>query len=228
MVSELNEISGLAYSTSLNKLYAINDEKGKIYGLDIASGKIVNKIDFAKSDDYEGVTYSDSIIYVVESNGNIKVVDENLSQRQKEFDDRLSRHNDIEGIVYNPVHDNILLAAKGDSKVGENDKHFKSIFSMNKENGKVNTTPFLSINLREEIKKLTKKYTTDNAILNQSIASRVKSFAPSGIAIHPKSNDIYIVSARGKTFVGFEHERRDQSADIFKSTITCPTRGNMF
>lgn len=198
LARELTEISGLAYSKNMNRLYAINDEKGNIYAIDMESGDIIDKIDFAKSDDYEGITYNDNVIYVVESNGNVKVVDESLAERITEYDDILSRDNDVEGLTYNPVHDNILLAAKGDSEEDGNDKSYKSLFAMNKENGEIDEKPFLSLNVKEAIRKMTKRYITSNTIVSLSVNSRVRNFSPSGVAIHPTTHDVYIISAKGK------------------------------
>ncbi|MFT4536148.1 MAG: hypothetical protein ACJA1A_001429 [Saprospiraceae bacterium] len=201
MPRKLTEISGLTYSTVKNILYCVNDEKGDIYGVSPISGEIIDKIDFAKSDDYEGIAYHDNMIYVAESNGNIKVVNEKLSERHVEYDDKLSSDNDIEGAVYNPVSNSLLLAAKGDSREDGNEKSEKALFSMNISNGEIDKKPFLTINIKEAIKALEKRYITGNAIVNLSVSSRIAEFAPSGVAIHPTTNELYILSARGKLLV---------------------------
>lgn len=195
---ELTEISGLTYSTKLDILYTINDEDGYVYGVSPKSGEIIDKIEFAKSDDYEGIAYNDNYIFVAESNGNIKVINESKSKREVEYDDKLSRDNDIEGLVYNARDNNILMAAKGDSEEDGNDKDFKSLFSMDISDGDIEEKPFLKMDAMDAIKSLKKRHITSNALVNLSVTSRVKEFAPSGVAIHPTNNDVYVLSAKGR------------------------------
>lgn len=196
---QLIEISGLTYSAMSHNLLAVNDEKALIFKLDPMTGHILDKIDFGKADDYEGIANKDNLIYVVESNGNVKVVNENTGAKVTEYDDILSRDQDVEGIVYDVSRDRILLAAKGDSRIDDNVKEEKALYAMNPSNGKIHEQPAILINIKDEVKKMETRYINSNVLVNLSVASRLRKFAPSGIAIHPNTGHIYIVSAQGRT-----------------------------
>lgn len=194
----LKEISGLTYSTELNILYCINDEEGYIYALSVDSGQVIDKVGFGKRDDYESIAYQDGIIYVAESNGNVKVVSESNYKKIAEYDDILSHANDIEGATYDPSTGHLLLAAKGNSKTKGNNRGRKAVFSMNIDNGAVSDSPTLSINAMAALEMLLHDDPTSNTEIDMNKTSRVRDFAPSGIAIHPFTKEIYLISARGK------------------------------
>ncbi len=68
---DLREISGLTYFPSKKSLFAINDEKGRAFLLSPETGKIDGHITFGKPNDYEGITYHEGMVYIVESNGDL-------------------------------------------------------------------------------------------------------------------------------------------------------------
>jgi uncharacterized protein YjiK len=225
---ELTEISGLTYSDQTNMLLAINDEKAYVYQVNPNSGKIIDKIDFGKSDDYEGIAYVNGKIYIAESNGNVKVVSENGSEKINEFDDILSEDHDIEGLCYNSLSSSILMAAKGDSRVKGNEKSEKSVFSMEIVSGKITDEPYLSINLLKAIKTLKSDYITKNALVDLSVTSRLKDFGPSGIAVHPTTNDLYILSAKGKLLVVINQEKEVKAVVFLKQSLHVQPEGITF
>ncbi len=225
---KLVEISGLSYSDHSQTLLAINDEDGDLFFLDPISGAILEKIEFGASDDYEGIASHNGIIYIVESNGNIKVINEKSKEKIGEYDDKLNRKNDIEGLVYDETTNQVLLAAKGDSREDDNEKNEKSIFSMNIENGIIESKPFLSINLQEAIKDLEAKYISSNAIVNLSINSRISKFGPSGIAIHPTTKDMYILSSHGRTLTVVGQRGNVKALVFLKSSVHVQPEGITF
>jgi len=195
---ELVEISGLTYSQKTKSLLAVNDEDAFVFVLDPYSGKILDKYDFGKADDYEGIASHDNYIYITESNGNIKVVNESTGEKTTEYDDLLSRDNDVEGLCFNPVNKKLLMAAKGDSEADGNDKDVKAVFSMEIATGKIDEKPYLYQNLSKAMKTLQPKYISSNAIVNLSVSSRVDKYGPSAIAVQPGTDLIYMLSSSGK------------------------------
>lgn len=228
MDKQLVEISGLAYSNSKNKLYAINDEDALIFVIDPLSGSILKKYDFGKSDDYEGVAIYDNTIYVSESNGNIKLINETDGKKYDEYDDRLSRKNNVEGLCYNSVNKKLLMAAKGNSEIDGNDKNFKSIFEMNLSDGQISKTPYIQHDLQEAIKNLEPKYISENKIINLSFSSRINKYGPSGVAVHPISKDIYILSAQGKMLVISSQEGKINAVIFLKNSLHVQPEGITF
>ena len=69
----LFEISGLSWAGN-SSLYAINDEKGRLYVINASTGEVSDEFEWGKKDDYEGVAAVGKFVYVVESNGNLKKI----------------------------------------------------------------------------------------------------------------------------------------------------------
>jgi len=198
LIRDLQEISGLTYSTKTDYLLAVNDEKGYIYCLNPTTAKVEDRIDFGKSNDYEGIAYHDGLIYVVQSNGNLTAVDEKAKKRKDKWKTKLSRKNDVEGLVYNPANMSLLLAAKGAGEINKKGGSEKSIFHYDLTKNKLDKTPLWSMNLQEDISPL---LASENYELTNYQMSRIKEFSPSGIAIHPSTREIYILSSRGKLLI---------------------------
>jgi uncharacterized protein YjiK len=69
--NRMDEISGLAYSAPANEIFAVNDEEGKLFVLDAATGKVKRFVPFGSKADYEDLVLVDSTIWVLVSNGNL-------------------------------------------------------------------------------------------------------------------------------------------------------------
>ena len=229
---DLTEISGLTFSSTSKKLLAINDEQGIIYVLDPESGTITDEIKFGKSDDYEGIASHDGYIYITESNGNVKVIKEKSKSKIIEFNDRLSSRNDIEGLCYDPVSQTLLLAAKGDSETEGNTKNAKSIFTMNINNGAVRKKPYVQIHMKDSLQSI---YSKDDSVIRGSISSLFRKYGPSGIAISPESNLIYLLSSNSKTLTVLDHDgviktiiMLDKKLHAQPEGITFDEEGNLY
>ncbi len=232
---ELSEISGLTYSATSKNLLAVNDEQGVIYVLNAETGVTLDEIKFGKNDDYEGIASHDGYVYITESNGNVKVIKEETKTKIIEFNDRLSRDNDIEGICYDPVSQTLLLAAKGDSETEGNNKNVKSIFTMNIENGAVRKQAYIQLDLKKEYESLIASSKEENVLEKISTSSRLRKSGPSGIAIDPKTNLIYLLSSNSKTLTVLDHNGAvasinflDKKLHIQPEGITFDQNGNLF
>ena len=70
----LSEISGICFpGTNTNFMYAIEDERGKIYTVDIKTGKSTAH-PFGKKDDYEDLACYQQYLYVMNSKGTIHLL----------------------------------------------------------------------------------------------------------------------------------------------------------
>lgn len=191
---KLREISGLSFDDA-GHLLAINDEKAIIFKLDTTSGKIIDKVDFGKSDDYEGIAFGDDRIYIVESNGNIKVVDNESNKKIEEYNTKLSVKHDIEGAFYEPDKKVLLMASKSASKKGT-----ARIFQFDFQQEKVTDTLKFEIDVTT-IDSLRLHNMVKHFMVDITIQHRLREFAPSGIARDPLTGEYYILSSRGKLLV---------------------------
>lgn len=174
MPKDLKEISGLSFYKD-NQLACVNDEKGTVFIYNLASQEVVETIDIGKNGDYEGIEVVDDEIFIMKSNGKIKGFKiSDGSERKIDCSD-----NDVkeyEGLGYHPQTRSLLLVTKEKDK-DKNDK--KTIYTYS-----LSTEKF-------------DKYLTINEDMIKGSDGK-KTFAPSGIAVHPLTGEIFVISSQGK------------------------------
>ena len=194
--NKLNEISGLSFKNG-QQIYVVNDEKALLYLFDFSLGKIVSEIDFGKNGDYEALTRKENLVYIAESNGDIKVVDCNQKTKVEEFETPLSNKNDVEGLCYDSTNDQLLIACKGKLENNESFNGSKGIYAYDLSEQSFDKKPYLLINLKKELTELKAMNIENSLVKTWSINSRIKMFAPSGLAIDPITKHLYILANRG-------------------------------
>ncbi len=195
--NKLQEISGLTIDNQY--VYAVNDERGNIYCLDKGSGKILKKIDFGKSGDYEGVELVKDKLYVVKSSGTIyEVFGDSLKQKVK-YDTPLKTKNDVEGLAYDATQNILLLACKANPNLEQNLTESRAIYAFDLNTMKLQNEPQLIIR-QSAIADFLEQQAHEDMMKDDLVAfvKRATKFAPSAIALHPKSKNYYILSSVGK------------------------------
>ncbi|MFA8342557.1 MAG: hypothetical protein ACEPO8_06240 [Rhodothermaceae bacterium] len=183
--SELNEISGLAFSNG--KLFCHNDEFATIYEIDIFTGKVIKKF-FAGTPvlegDFEDLVILDNKFYLVASNGTVYVFEEgknNESVSYKKIKTRLKSKNDVEGIQYSPEKDKLLLTCK--ESAGRKYRGYRAVYELDLSSGEVEKEPKFLLN----IKKIKRK-------------TRRRNFNPSAIKLTDQ-NTYLILDGKGKSLI---------------------------
>ncbi|MEM9052705.1 MAG: SdiA-regulated domain-containing protein, partial [Bacteroidota bacterium] len=197
--SDLVEISGIAW-WSKDTLAAIEDEKGKIYFIDLANGKVLNKTDFGEKGDYEDVAVRNRKLYVLKSNGDIFKVKDPFKKeaKVKKMDTSLSKKDDLEGLCYFSEKDCFLLGAKEPGEI----KGKRVIYELKRGNDDIEKEPYLIIDEDNLMDEIHKKY-----------GDRIgKNFKPSGLEIHPISGDLYVISAINRILAVFDKKNQLKEA----------------
>jgi len=202
---KLEEISGLSLSRDGASLIAIEDENGKIYLLDKSSGEIIEDLTFWKSGDYEGVEVVGSEVYVLKSSGTLyRIMNAGSKEQEVEkFNGFLGSENDVEGLAYDAINHRLLLACKGKGGNGEPFRAKKCIYAFDLHTLSLQPNPVFVISLED----IHDYLSTAPAIRKlDKLAEMFKpgaelTFAPSGIAIHPITKDIHILSSVGKVLM---------------------------
>jgi uncharacterized protein YjiK len=178
--AELKEISGLAWLTD-SRFACVQDEEGKVFIYNTVQNKIEKEIPFAGPGDYEGITIKGNTIYIVRADGRLYEVDMNSKAPAKEYKTPLTVEHNIEGLCYDKNNDRLLLAAKDDLD-GATKKHIYA-FDLNKK--ELLKEPAYSIDL-------------SNEMLNGNAGKKKsKAVMPSAIAIHPRTNELFITDGPG-------------------------------
>ena len=176
------EISGLAM-TDNGLIAAIEDETGHIYFLDL-DGKIVKRLKFGGGGDYESIEQVEGRFYVMESNGDLtsfEISGDEIVDRKRD-DTPFSSKNDVEGL--GRLGDHLLVACKASAEVENNDAKDKAIYIMDTNNN-LDEKPFITIE-KKDLEKI---------IQQRFPAVKIHEFDPSGIAVHPETGQIFILSA---------------------------------
>jgi DNA-binding beta-propeller fold protein YncE len=210
--NSLVEISGLGFVDD-GRLACIQDEKGIIYVYNLNSGKIELDRNFAEDGDYEGIEIVADDAWVLKSNGTLYKVSGYLkgpNPETTEFPTALSGRNDTEGLAYDPVRGNLLIACKGVPffKVEET-SNLKAVYSFNPSTGQLTGKPFLLIDPDSVVHYRHPGSDGPPGKNIQDLSSQGEEqepFMPSGIAVHPLTGDIYILGSVGKLLLVYSAE----------------------
>lgn len=175
---KLLEVSGIVYLGN-DSMAAINDEKGEIFFLDLNTNESV-KHRFKGKDDYEDLVKTDSLYYVVESDGDIIEITPppNVSGTMFDFQED-ARRIEFESLVwYSHINKLILI-----SKDQRNKRSGISAYSFDLAAKQFDSTLFFHLPLRDVFTML------------EDFGSECK---PSGAALHPVTGELFIIASVGK------------------------------
>ncbi len=204
----LEEISGISCFKN-NKIACVQDEHATIYIFNTKKGKVTSKIDFGKNGDYEDIAVVENDAYVLRSDGTLFKV-ESFEESKKikaiKIKTPLNSKNDTEGLVFDKKTNSLLIACKASASIDEEEQYngYKSIYKFDLKKSKLNVKPFLLIDLRitDSIKDKGRieKFSIETA-KKLNLLKDSSSFHPSGIAIHPFNNNLYIISSVEKLLI---------------------------
>ncbi|KAA3628514.1 MAG: hypothetical protein DWQ02_19115 [Bacteroidetes bacterium] len=198
---KLKEISGLDMGSSGDFVWAVQDEKGVIFKVSLKDGSILQEIPFWKDGDYEGIEKVGNELYVVKSTGTIYQIKAigTPEQTMEKYNTLLEKQNDVEGLAYDAGQNCLLLACKGSSQIeGDSVVLEKAIYKFSLDSMKLDPVPAYIIKF-EDVYNFVE--TTPTLRQFEKISEYFQpgetkfTFNPSGIAIHPLTGEIYILSA---------------------------------
>lgn len=195
LVSEdLREISGLSPTDTPGQYLAIADEKGEIFFVDGAGGgSIIKRVLFRDKGDFEGVEMVGPCLFAVKSNGDIFEIGrwKRKAPSVREYDTHLNKDDDVEGLGYDVRRNALLVACKGHT----DSSYTRRVFAFDLKTKKLSDDPVYTVDPLE-VNRLVPKTSEENDHF----------FSPSGIAIHPLSQDVYILSSAQKRLVVLDYE----------------------
>lgn len=204
--SELDEISGLSMAPGRrHELLAIQDEQGKVFRINTKTGELLWAITFWKDGDYEAVEAVGEDIWVAKSTGTLYQVKNagKTDQSVEKYNTLLTEDNNVEGLAYDPLKNRLLLACKQDAKDDGNDKNGRYIYAFDLTTNTLSEKPVFAIEL-EAVKNFLSvcEKTTQHEQLCEFFLSRDEyDLAPSAIAIHPVTGQLFITSSVGKVLM---------------------------
>jgi len=216
---QLKEISGIV-KLGGDSLLAIEDLHASLYFLKLQNpdASIITTLPFAANQkdkfDIEDVAIIGDTIYALWSHASVfKIWNWRSIIQSKEFPTFLDKKNNTEGLAYDPVSGNLLIACKNESGDEDEKKTARAVYEFDVKAGVLKTSPFLMVE-RKDFKKF--------------IADKVE-FFPSGIAVHPVTHDIYIISTRGnKCIACYSHSGQLKSFEYLDKDMLPQPEGICF
>lgn len=182
---ELKEISGLSLTSKPGQLVAIGDEKGQLFFINLENGAIERSPVFREKGDFEDLAVVKDSVWAVKSDGklfrlkNIGTDKPTFEEFEPGFLDK--DRDDVEGLCFDEKNDRLLLACKG-----KTDSFLvRRFFQFNLTSEEFLPNPVFSLDPCDVEKLL-------------PVQKKSKPFSPSGIAIQPKTGDIFVLSSVGK------------------------------
>ena len=222
----LAEISGIAFLKN-EKLVAIEDLRPILYELKLgdSSGIIVNKIEFRESDkekfDFEDLAVVRDTVYALWSHGAIfKIIKQKKGVTSERTKTWLKKENNTEGLAYDPVSDNLLVACKDEPGLEDVKKSTRAIYEFDTKADSLKPDPFMLINKSDF----------------ENVAGEKIDFYPAAIAVHPVTHDIFVISTKDtKCIAQFTHDGKLKAFDYLdKEMLPQPegmcfdTKGNLY
>ncbi len=215
----LAQISGIAWVKN-DQLLAIEDLRPILYEIKLGdtAGTITNKIQFRQAEedkfDFEDLAVVDDIVYALWSHGAIfKIIKgkkEDSAQRTKTW---LKKDNNTEGLAYDPVSGNLLIACKEASGVQDEKKSTRAIYEFDRKADSLKPDPFMLINKKDF----------------EAVAGEKVDFYPAAIAVHPITHDIYIISTKDtKAIAQFSHDGKLKAFDYIDKEMLPQPEGICF
>ncbi|WP_205512807.1 SdiA-regulated domain-containing protein [Longitalea arenae] len=199
---ELKEISANVFQDD-NRMACIQDNAGIIYIYNLQNKTIDEKIQFAEKGDYEGLAMVKNAWYVLRSDGLLYEVQPQAGKKPlvKTFHLPFEAENDMESLCFDSANNRLLIGVK-EKDLTEKDK--KGIYSFDLKSRQMNKNAVFYIESTvngddKDAKDAEKdKNKSDDKEKDDKDKGKKKKkgndeIKPSGIAIDPKSNELYIL-----------------------------------
>lgn len=197
----VNEISGISYEDG--HVFAIDDEHGNLYRIELKKDPKIEHWEFGKDKDYEDVVLANRRIYVLNSNGHIVEFDEKfpINKTYKEAVNNKGR-NEYESLYYDPTIQKVVMLCKHCSS---DKKDENTAFSYDPSSRSFDKKPL---------------YTVDRKQIEKVVGKDIGRFKPSAATKNPATGEVYIISSINKLLITMKNNKvfKAQSLDhkLFK------------
>ncbi|MEI6950770.1 hypothetical protein V9K67_26545 [Paraflavisolibacter sp. H34] len=206
--AELKEISALAVNHR-QEIVCVQDEKGSVYVYDLDRNAIMDRIEFGKDQDYEGISLDGSTLYILKSTGNIFEVHHARTGRQQtiEYQTFLKRENDTEGLCYDPKGGRLLVSCKGspDYKKRSFPAGSKAIYYFDLQRKKFGADPAFVLRT-DSVRSYMQRHFS--GLQRDMVKVEKELFAPSEIALNPVDGNLYVLCSVGRLLLVVDGEGR--------------------
>ena len=194
---QLHEVSGITYIDSATAA-CIQDENGILFMYDISLGKIKKEYTFHIDGDYEGIARVQNTVYVLQSDGTLFEISDYTSNQSQIVEHTTGiPANNNEGLCYDTHNHRLLIACKGKIGKGKEFKDKRVIYGFDLATKKLSDEPIFDFDLQtiKEFASLHKLDIPERSKKKGKVTEPIIKFRTSAIAIHPNTNQLFLLSA---------------------------------
>ncbi|PSL48698.1 uncharacterized protein YjiK [Chitinophaga niastensis] len=209
----MQEISGIALFPDEHNIFAINDEEGRIYQIDVNTTKAYPSYKFAMNGDFEDICHTDSGWFVLKSKGSLYEIHDLLSDSTSSTHYKMPKQGkrEFETIYFDSLQNRVVLICKN----CEDDK-------------KKGITSAYSFDLATKTFDTTAIYHFDSREIARLAGTDMRFFKPSAAAIHPIEKRLYIVASVNGLLVIADLQGHVQEAYNLKHRLFLQPEGLSF
>lgn len=188
----LDEISGLT-DLGGGRLGAVQDEKGSLYVLDVATGEVVHEHDFGGDGDYEGVERVGERVVVLRSDGRLFVILDWQAEKATAATIETGLHGscDAEGLAFDAEGERLLIACK--EGPGRGIRGARALYAFDLNQQALSPDPAFVI-WADSLGGVERS--VDEAVRAAvRPLSDINAFKPSAVGIHPRTGEVYVLSS---------------------------------
>ena len=193
----LREVSGIEMITE-NEIFMVQDELGALFKYDLEKETVVEMLRFTDEGDFEDLALSNETAYVLRSDGAV------FTFNYKKFDGKAEaisvpvQSTNIEGLFFDPTKNQLLMASKNEPVNGAADE--RPIYQLATDELNHPEISFF-VNNNQINNLFSEKYPGLIAPGNEVELN------PSAIAVHPLTDEIYVLSASDRLLAIFSNKQ---------------------
>lgn len=224
---KLDEISGLALLGD-GLLGAVQDEDGMLFVIDSRTGEVVEEHQFGKKGDYEAVDYAEGRLFILRSDGHVMRFDGGWSSLDEAttFDLDIPKRCDAEGLRYDAPERRLLVSCKDEPGPGLEVE--KAIYAFDSDGQKLQDEPVFIVDSRRlnaslpdhPVNKAVRSVLSDKVDLS--------GFRPSELAIHPVTDELFILSSVRETILALNRNGEPSRLWVLPSDLLTQPEGMAF
>ncbi len=209
---ELREISGIS-SYADNEIACVQDKNGTIFIYNLESDSIIHQFQFASSGTFEGMTRVDSTYYILQGDATMIELkypyDSTSCQRIKLGVNNLNN----EGLCIDQRGNRLLLAPKTKINKGKENKDLVGIYAINLDTKRIENEAVFYMSIAEIEAFANERNIPLPQKINKAAKDSVSAlkFEPTSIAVHPRSDEIYILSSVDQSIIVYDKEGKLQN-----------------
>ena len=217
---QLQELSGQTLVGD-GQLACIEDETGDLLFYNLRTQRLDSTVQFGPKGDYEDVARVPGGYLVLRSDGTLF---KRTGRVTTTYATGLSAANEPEGLAYDAASQTLLVACKSEPGAGlDNTK--RAVYRLNPTTYHIEPKPAYVLDI-EAI--LTRSPDAARKGKAAKKTGRLSQFAPSAVAVHPRTHHVFVLSARGNDLVELDPQGRLVAAQTLDPVLFPQPEGLAF